>query len=245
MKSENNTILITGGGSGIGFETAKLFAEKGNKVIIAGRNLEKLEAAVAQLNNVTAIQCDVTSESDVNDLVQRINSEFPDLNVLINNSGSVFGYSLEEGADAYTSAQKEIDVNYLAPVRLTEKLLPVLKKQADAAIINITSIVAIIPWAFWPTYSASKVALQAYTRLLRLSLSDSAVKVFEIAPPLTDTEFSEKANGNKTAPKDVADAIFYGFTADQLEVRIGYSEMFYGLNQQSPEKAFNTFNGVA
>ena len=245
MKTENNTILITGGGSGIGFETAKLLVEKGNKVIIAGRNLEKLEAAAKQLGNVAIITCDVTSESDVDNLVRRISAEHHDLNILINNSGAAFGYSLGEGADAYTSALKEMEVNYLAPVRLTEKLLPILKKQTASAIINVTSVVAIVPWAVMPTYSASKAALQSYTRLLRLSLSKSPVKVFEVLPPLVDTEFSKNIPVDKLAPSAVADAIVSGLTEDQFEIRIGFADHFYNVNKESPEKAFNAMNGVS
>jgi uncharacterized oxidoreductase len=245
MKTENNTILITGGGSGIGFEMAKQFIEKGNKVIIAGRNLDKLEAAAEQLGNVTIIQCDVTSENDINNLVEKITTEYPDLNILINNSGAAFGYSLGEGADAYTSALKEMEINYLAPVRLTEKLLPVLKNQAGSAIINITSVVAIVPWAVMPTYSASKAALQSYTRLLRLSLRTSNVQVFEVLPPLVNTDFTKNIPVDKMDPKDVAVAILDGVNLNNHEIRIGFSEMFYGLNQQSPEKALNALNGIS
>ena len=245
MKSENNTILITGAGSGIGFETAKLLVEKGNKVIIAGRNLEKLEAAAKQLGNVAVIQCDVTSESDVNNLVKRIGSEHPDLNILINNSGAAFGYSLAEDADAYTSAMKEMEVNYLAPVRLTEKLLSLLKNRTESAVINITSVVAIVPWAAMPTYSASKAALQSYTRLLRLSLVKSSVKVFEVLPPLVDTEFSKNIPVDKLAPSAVADAIVSGLAEDKFEIRIGFTDHFYNINKESPEKAFNALNGVS
>jgi uncharacterized oxidoreductase len=245
MKSTNNTILITGAGSGIGFETAKLLAEKGNKVIIAGRNLEKLEAAAKQLANVSIIQCDITSESDVNNLVKRISAEHQDLNILINNSGAAFGYSLAEDADAYTSARKEMEVNYLAPVRLTEKLLPLLKNKAEAAVINITSVVAIVPWAVMPTYSASKAALQSYTRLLRLSLVKSSVKVFEVLPPLVDTEFSKNIPVDKLAPSAVADAIASGLAEDKFEIRIGFTDHFYNVNKESPEKAFNALNGVS
>jgi uncharacterized oxidoreductase len=245
MKTENNTILITGAGSGIGFETARLLVEKGNKVIIAGRNLEKLQAAAKQLGDVAIIQCDITSESDVNNLVRRIRSEHHDLNIVINNSGAAFGYSLAEDADAYTSALKEMEVNYLAPVRLTEKLLPLLKNKAEAAVINITSVVAIVPWAVMPTYSASKAALQSYTRLLRLSLAKSSVKVFEVLPPLVDTEFSKNIPVDKLAPSAVADAIVNGLAEDKFEIRIGFTDHFYNVNKESPEKAFNALNGVS
>lgn len=245
MNTQNNTILITGGGSGIGLETARKFAALGNKVIIAGRNIEKLNAAADSLDNVSVIQCDVTVESDLDALVQQVESHYPGLNILINNSGSAHQYSLNENSNAYDGARKEIEINYLAPVRLTEKLLPFLKKNAASAVINITSVVAIVPWAVMPTYSASKAALQSYTRLLRLSLSKSNVKVFEVLPPLVDTEFSKNIPVDKMPPSAVADAIISGVAEDNFEIRIGFSDHFYNINKESPEKAFNALNGVA
>lgn len=245
MKTNNNTILITGGGSGIGLETARKFSALGNKVIIAGRNIEKLNAAARSLDNVSVIQCDLTVKSELDALVQQVESLYPELNVLINNSGSAYQYSLDENSDAYEGARKEMEINYLAPVRLTEMLLPVLKKNAAAAVINITSVVAIVPWAVMPTYSASKAALQSYTRLLRLSLSKSDVKVFEVLPPLVDTEFAKNIPVDKMPPAAVADAIVSGLAEDKFEIRIGFSDHFYNINKESPEKAFNALNGVA
>lgn len=245
MKLQNNTVLITGGGSGIGFETAKLLSEQGNKVIIVGRNIQKLEQAAAKLTNVSAIQCDVTQETDLDALIKQIEQNYPELNILINNSGAAHGFSLAEGANAYEAARLEMEVNYLAPLRLTEKLLPVLKSKAEAAVINVTSVVAIIPWAVMPTYSASKAALQSYTRLLRLSLSKSTVKVLEVLPPLVDTDFSKSIPVNKISPATVAEEIVKGMEQDKYEIRIGFSDHFYNVNKESPEKAFNAFNGVA
>lgn len=245
MKTQNNTILITGGGSGIGLETARKFSALGNKVIIAGRNIEKLNAAASNMDNVSVIQCDVTVESELDALVQKVESLYPGLNVLINNSGSSYQYSLNENSNAYDGALKELEINYLAPVRLTEKLLPFLKKNAESAVINITSVVATVPWAVMPTYSASKAALQSYTRLLRLSLSKSNVKVFEVLPPLVDTEFSKNIPVDKLSPSAVADAIISGIAEDKFEIRMGASNYFYSLNMESPEKAFNTLNGVS
>jgi len=245
MKTQNNTILITGGGSGIGLETARKFSALGNKIIIAGRNIEKLNAAASQLENVTAIQCDITIESEVDALVARVKSSFPDLNILINNSGSAFQYSLDENANAYEGARKEMEINYLAPIRLTEKLLPALKNQEHSAIVNVTSIVAIVPWAIMPTYSASKAALQSYTRLLRLSLAKTSVKVFEVLPPLVDTDFTKNIPTDKMAPNDVADTIISGIEEDKYEIRVGFTDHFYNMNKESPEKAFNALNGIS
>lgn len=245
MNTNNNTILITGGGSGIGLETARKFSALGNKVIIAGRNIEKLNAAAGSLDNVSVIQCDLTVESELDALVQQVESSYPGLNVLINNSGSAHQYSLNENSNAYDGARKEMEINYLAPLRLTEKLLPTLKKNAASAVINITSVVAIVPWAVMPTYSASKAALQSYTRLLRLSLSKTNVKVFEVLPPLVDTEFSKNIPVDKMPPSAVADAIVSGVAEDKFEIRIGFTDHFYNINKESPEKAFNALNGVA
>jgi uncharacterized oxidoreductase len=245
MKTQNNTILITGGGSGIGLETARKFSALGNKVIIAGRNIEKLNAAAASLQNVSVIQCDITIESELDALVKQVETSYPELNILINNSGSAHQYSLAENSNAYEGARKEMEINYLAPVRLTEKLLPYLKKNDASAVINVTSVVAIVPWAVMPTYSASKAALQSYTRLLRLSLSKSTVKVFEVLPPLVDTEFSKNIPVDKLAPSAVAEAIVSGVAEDKFEIRIGFTDHFYNVNKESPEKAFNALNGVA
>ncbi|MEO3408500.1 SDR family NAD(P)-dependent oxidoreductase [Mucilaginibacter sp. CAU 1740] len=245
MKTTNNTVLITGGGSGIGLETARKFAAHGNKVVITGRNIEKLNAAASGLDNVSVFQCDVTVESDLDALVEHLELNFPELNILINNAGNAYNYSLAENSNAYDGAKKEIEVNYLAPLRLTEKLTPFLKTKEHAAVINITSVVAIIPWAVMPTYSASKAASQAYTRLLRLSLAKSPVKVFEVLPPLTDTEFAKNIPVNKIHPSVIADAIIEGLSSDRYDIRIGFSEHFFNLNKESSEKAFNAFNGVA
>ncbi|GAB3790811.1 SDR family NAD(P)-dependent oxidoreductase [Spirosoma horti] len=243
MNLQNNTVLITGGGSGIGFETARKFSALGNKVIIVGRNDQKLAAAAAQLNNVTAIQCDVTDERDLDRLVDRIKADFSSLNLLVNNSGSAHQFSLASGSDVYEGAKKEMEINYLAPLRLIDKLLPVLQEQPESAIVNVTSVVAIVPWAVMPTYSASKVALQFYTRLLRLSLAQSPVKVFEVFPPLTDTDFARTIPIEKMSPATVADAILKGIEQDLPEIRIGLADYFFTINKESSEKAFSLLNG--
>ncbi|GLU54717.1 SDR family oxidoreductase [Dyadobacter frigoris] len=245
METLNNTILITGGGSGIGLEVAKKLSAPENKIIIVGRNLEKLISAASELENATVIRCDITIESEVDALVEQVKTSFPDLNILINNSGSAHQFSLDEHSNAYEGARKEMEINYLAPIRLTEKLLPVLKSQPEAAVVNVTSVVAIVPWAIMPTYSASKAALQSYTRLLRLSLAKSEVKVFEVLPPLVDTDFTKNIPTDKMAPAEVADAIIKGFKEDQFEIRIGFADHFYNVNKQSPEAAFNTLNGIS
>lgn len=201
MKTIDNTILITGGSAGIGFQVAKLFSENGNRVIITGRNRERLEKAAAQLKNTTAIVGDTTNAADVDALVARLKQDFPQLNVVVNNAGSVHVYNLaDSNADAFTKAGEEILTNYLSIIRLNELLLPALRNQPEAAIVNVSSIVAFASNTKMSTYGASKAALHAYTQALRLSLEDTLVKVFELMPPLVDTEFSTEIGGANVSP---------------------------------------------
>ena len=156
MNTTNNTVLITGGSAGIGFEIAALLSEKGNKVIITGRDEQRLKAAASKLKNATAIVSDVSEAAQVDALAERIGREFPDLNMLINNAGKAYYYKLGEEVDVAQKADEEMQTNYISPIRLTEKLLPLLKKQDEAAVINVTSIVALLPAAAWPPMLPAK-----------------------------------------------------------------------------------------
>ncbi|KAA2240762.1 SDR family NAD(P)-dependent oxidoreductase [Chitinophaga agrisoli] len=244
MNTQHNTVLITGGGTGIGFEIAKQFSEQGNKVIIAARNAERLNKAAAQLKNVTAIACDLTNDADFNRLVEQIKTSFGDLNILVNNSGLSIPQDITQQGNVYENAKKEIDLNYLAPIRLIEQLLPVLKKQPQAAIINVTSIVTLAPWALAPTYSGTKAALQAYTRLLRLALQGTNVQVMEVLPPLTDTDMTTGIDMPKFPASGVAAATLEGLANNTEVVRAGATAQFYDMFLQSPDTAFNYINGV-
>lgn len=239
-------MLITGGGSGIGLEIAKLFSRKGNKVIITGRNEEKLKAALAQLDgDAHYIVADVTREEDVAALVQQITNDFPDLNVLVNNAGHARIHDIAQSEDALQIARDEMETNYFGVVNLTTGLLPVLKKNKDAAVVNVTSIVAFAPGLSLPTYSASKAALHSYTQSLRLSLDKSAIKVFEVMPPLVDTEFAKDIKSdNKISPAEVAMELMLGMATDNYEVRIASTEQLYRNFLGRPDKAMLALNGL-
>nr|WP_293833729.1 SDR family NAD(P)-dependent oxidoreductase [uncultured Arsenicibacter sp.] len=245
MKTTQHTILITGGSAGIGFAFAKAFDEQGNHVIITGRDETRLQQAAAQLKNATAIVSDVTKEEDVNRLAARIEQEFPQLDVLINNAGKAFAYNLDEQPDAYTKAGEEMLTNYLSAIRLTEKLLPVLKQQPEAAIVNVSSIVAFVPISQVSTYSASKAALHSYTKSLRFALSrTSAVKVFDVMPPLVNTDFSQDIGGEKgISPAVVAQELLNALASDTYEVHIGDTAAVYALSRSAPAQAFAALNG--
>jgi uncharacterized oxidoreductase len=243
MKTTNNTILITGGSAGIGLEIAKLFSEKDNQVIITGRNQQRLDEATSILKNATAIASDVSKEEDVSELVEKLRTEFPKLNVVINNAGSAFLYNLSNSTDAFERASEEILTNYLSIIRLNERLLPILKSQEEAAIVNVSSIVAFVPGSL-ATYSASKAALHSYTQSLRIALEDTAIKVFELMPPLVDTQFSAPIGGaNGISPTAVAKDLLEALEDDKYEIRVGQTEDLYQLFLSSPAKALDFLRG--
>ena len=244
MKASKNTVLITGGSAGIGYELAKLFLEKGNQVIITGRNKERLAYAASQLPGIIAIRSDVANADQQDELVEKIYNEFPSLNVVINNAGRALLYDVTAAdANAFNKAQEEMLTNYLSVVRLNEHLLPLLRKQEDAAIVNVSSIVALVPGSL-VGYSASKAALHSYTRSLRVALEDvPSIKVFELMPPLVNTEFSKEIGGaNGISPKIVADEFFESFTNDIYEIHVGQTEQLYQLSLTSPEQALRLMN---
>lgn len=244
MNISNKTVLITGGGSGIGYATAKLLSEKGNRVIITGRNEAKIQKVAQELQNVTAIACDISVASDVENLVKQVKDNFSDLSVLINNAGVAYAYKVSAGANAFDKASEEILINYLSLVRLTESLIPVLNEQSEAAVVNVSSIVVYSPGVSIPTYSASKAAVHSYTQALRHTLAkDTNIKVFELFPPLVNTDFSKEIGGENGMPaSDVADSLIAGLEADQDEIRPGFTEQFFQMFLSSPTGAFNAMN---
>ncbi len=246
MKTSGNTILITGGGSGIGFETAKLFAQNGNTVVITGRDENKLKRATAQLRNVHYIVADVTNASDIKRLVNRINTEFPELNVVMNNAGRAIIHKISESPEASSIAREEMETNYFAVIELTAKLLPVLKRSLEAAVINVSSIVAFAPGLSLPTYSASKAALHSYSQSLRLSLGVNAnVKVFEVMPPLVDTEFAKDLpSDKKISPAEVANAIIESLADNKYEIHVASTQQLYQNFLGRPDKAALVLNGL-
>lgn len=243
MKTTNNTILITGGSAGIGFEAARLLSQLGNKVIITGRDTDRLDQAIKKLSNVTGIQGDISDEQQVNTLVEKLTTDFPTLNIVINNAGRAFVHNLSEEADSFSKAQDEMLTNYLSIIRLNGKLLPLLKQQQEAAIVNVSSIVAFAPNQNLSTYGASKAALHSYTQSLRLSLKQTAVKVFELMPPLVNTDFSQAIGGSKGIPPgQVAESLVKALGQDEYEIHVGNTADFYKLYLSSPADALEAIN---
>jgi uncharacterized oxidoreductase len=244
MNITNKTVLITGGGSGIGFETAKLLTAKGNKVIIVGRTESKLEAAIEVLTNIIAIRCDINDAEDVKNLIHKISTDYPELSVLINNAGRAFAYEHSENATAFEKATEEFATNYFSLIRLTEGFLSLLKSQPEAAIVNVSSIVAYSPHASTPSYSDSKAAVHSYTLSLRHTLAkDTAIKVFELLPSMVNTEFTKEVGGEYGMPAiEVAEALLNGIENDEYEIPVGQTADFRKFYLSSPTEAFAMMN---
>lgn len=188
MKTSGNTILITGGGSGIGEALAHRFHDAGNTVIVAGRRLEALEAACAGRANMHAMTLDVESADGVEDFAARLLAAHPALNVLINNAGILRYEPLDTRRDL-TDAEATVTTNLLGPIRLIDALIEHLVATPDAAIVNVTSGLAFVPLVSAPTYNATKAAIHSYTVSLRAVL-DGRVEVIELAPPAVQTELT-------------------------------------------------------
>ena len=243
MLLTNKTALVTGGGSGIGYAIAKLLKEKGNQVILVGRNTAKLQKAGRELG-VEALTCDVSNQQDIEALAARLKTDYPTLSILVNNAGVARLYRLGEGADAYQKARQEFEVNYFGPVLLTEKLLPLLKQQPEAAIVNITSNVTFHPLLILPTYSDSKAALHSHTVALRLSLEkNTAIKLYEVMPSLVDTEATKDMGGHTgMAPRVVAETTVMGIENDQYEIYVGETASQRTAYFADPVAAVSAFN---
>jgi len=184
MKVTGNTILITGGGSGLGRGLAEAFHKRGNTVIIAGRRKAVLDQVAAANPGIVGVQLDVQSEASINAFAAELTAKYPALNVLINMAGIM---KTEQIIDP-KAAEETINTNLLAPIRLTAALLPTLQKQPSATIINVSSGLAFTPLALTPTYSATKAAIHSWSQSLRYQLKGSRVEVLELAPPYVQTE---------------------------------------------------------
>jgi uncharacterized oxidoreductase len=247
MKTNNNTILITGGATGIGFALAEKFSKNGNTVIICGRRKDKLEEAKQKCPELHIRTTDINNPQDRIELRQWIISNFPNLNILVNNAGiqKTFFIKQENTVEAITT---EVMTNLVSPIHLTNLLVPHLAKQKEAAIINISSGLAFIPVAAMPVYCATKAALHSFAISIRHQLKDTAIKVFEIAPPIVETELGHDGSRKERSlkgitPSQVADETFDAVKSNSFELAIGTAlNLYQAARSDKAEFVFNQVN---
>ncbi len=194
LKLTGNTILITGGGSGIGRELAESFHTLGNKVIIAGRRKQVLDEVTAANPGMAAIVFDVENGGSIRPFAAEIASRYPALNVLINNAGIMRPENLQAQPGDLADAESTIAINLLGPIRLTAALLPQLRKQPYSVIMTVSSGLAFVPLSPTPTYCATKAAIHSYTQSLRYQLKGTTIEVVELIPPYVATELMGTPN---------------------------------------------------
>lgn len=187
MDLKNSTILLTGGTSGIGLEFVKQLTEEGANIVITGRNLAALKETKKQFQNIHIFQSDVSSPYNVRQLYHDVTSQFPDLNIIINNAGEMRLIDLQDISIDLENITREIDINLSGTIHMVHQFLPHLLKKKSAAVVNVSSGIAFMAYSSAPVYSASKAGVRAYTQALRLQLEETNVKVFELIPPGVNT----------------------------------------------------------
>jgi len=248
MKISGNTLLITGGATGIGYAMAKSFLQAGNEVIICGRREERLLQTQKKHPDLHIKVCNVADEADRRALVKWATANFRNLNILVNNAGVQRDIDFTEGIDEFLAGDSEIKINLEAPIVLSGLFIPYLTGKKEAAIINVSSGLGFVPAARMPVYSATKAGLHAFSMALRYQLKNQGIKVFEVVPPAVDTELNQEGRtkrGNFKAnlePDEFVAAVMKGFQNDVFEIGYGMSEGFIKASRAELDKSFQQMN---
>ena len=200
MKLTGNTILITGGGSGIGRGLAEAFHKLGNQVIIAGRRKPVLDETTAANPGMKSATLNIEDAASVRAFAGEMTAKYPALNVVIQNAGIMRLENLHAHQEDLAAAESIIATNLLGPIRLTAALLTQLQKQPSAAIMTVSSGLAFVPLALTPTYCATKAAIHSYTQSLRYQLKSTAIEVLELIPPYVQTDLLGGAEDPRAMP---------------------------------------------
>ena len=192
MELSNRTVLVTGGTSGIGLGIAESFLQSKSKVIVCGRDKEKLSTVKDNFPDIIVLPCNVGNASQRKKLAEEVLRRFPGLDILVNNAGIQRYLDLKKGYDELKSGEDEIAINFIAPVELTSLFIGHLMKRPSAAIINVSSGLGFMPMPNTPIYSATKAAVHTYTLVLRQQLKNTEVRVVEIVPPMVDTDLNKE-----------------------------------------------------
>lgn len=246
MKTSGNTILITGGSSGIGFALAERLSKLGNTVIICGRDETRLNDAKRRVPSLYIRKCDISKEDERKALCNWLASDFASLNILINNAGIQRKIDLTKGVDDLLANEDEIEINLRSQIYLAARLVPLLSRQNPAAIINVSSGLGFVPLAIFPVYCATKAAIHSFTISLRHQLSQTYVKVFELVPPTVhDTNLKgkpmEKTEYSLSAA-EVADAAINGLEKDDYQITVGQSTRLVNSTNSEKDEAFRGMN---
>ncbi len=242
MDLASNTVLITGGGSGIGLALAARFLQAGSQVIVCGRREDRLREAKDTHPGLQIRVCDVARTMERVALCHQVMGEFPRLNVLVNNAGIQRRVQLTE-PEEWIETQQEIAINLEAPVHLSRLFIPHLLTQDRPVIVNVTSGLAFAPLARAPIYSATKAALHSFTLSLRHQLARTPIRVVEIVPPAVNTELGGPGlHTFGVSVREFADAVMSRLRAGELEIPYGLSARASRASRQELDEIFQRMN---
>lgn len=249
MNTTRNTVLITGGATGIGYCLAEEFLKAGNKVIICGRREQKLNEAKRKLPEIHTYVCDVSSPYEREALYNWVTSNFKDINILVNNAGIQLMIDLKAGLRDLRANENELDINLGSTIHLSAYFIPEFMKRSEAAIINVSSGLGFVPIAIMPVYCATKAAIHSFTISLRHQLKNTSVKVFEIIPPTVDTDLDKGARARRgqafrgIPPSEVAVSTMAALAKDEFEHGVDQAQNLVAAASQSGfYEQFNRMN---
>ncbi len=248
MKTTGNTILITGGGSGIGRGLAEAFHALGNQVVISGRTQKTLDETTAANPGMKSLTVDMTDAASIRAFAEKLSGDHPALNVVVHNAGVMRRENVLAQPDDLADAETTITTNLLGPIRLTAALLPLLQKQPAATLMTVSSGLAFVPLASAPTYCATKAALHSYTESMRYQLKGTAVEVLEIIPPYVQTMLGgdKQANDPRAMPLNefIAEVMEILKTQpDETEICVGKVLPLRNATDGGRKKYEQTFQG--
>jgi uncharacterized oxidoreductase len=238
MNLRNRTILITGGTSGLGLEFARQLLALGNTVLLTGRDPVKLRRVQQQLPQAHVFASDVSQLPAIDALYEQVVAQFPALDMLINNAGEMRKLNLNDPQLDVANMTREVDVNLLGPMRMVQRFLPHLRQQPAAAILTVSSGLALVPFPVSPVYSAAKAGVHAYTQALRAQLQGTAVQVFELLAPAAQTplidQFQSMDRRTLMAPDKLIATTLRALQRDQLEIYPGQSAALRWMSRLAP-----------
>lgn len=245
MQLTGNTVLITGGSSGIGLQLSKMLIQKGNTVIICGKSNKKIMDAKKTEPKLITYQCDLSDSAECIDFTNRIKENHPKINILINNAAIVNKIDFLKDEKALELAENEYQTNLLAPIRLIKLLYNTISANESPAIINITTGLIYAPRAIYPFYNSSKSALHSFTQTLRIALSKEKTKVIEVMFPAVITPW-HKGNPPKIAipVEEAVSQMIKGIEKGKSEIRVGGAKMLRMISRIAPGFALKKVNSI-
>jgi uncharacterized oxidoreductase len=248
MNTSGNTILITGGATGIGFAIAEQFVQKGNNVVICGRREQKLQEAKQKIPGIQTRVCDVSKELERISLFEWVTSEFPRLNILINNAGIQRDVDFMNIEEDWSYLRDEITINVEAPMHLSALFIPHLAEKENPAIVNVSSGLAFTPMSIFPIYCATKAAIHSFSMTLRHQLVKANIALYEVIPPAVDSELNYEGRKKRGAletgvtSREFATAVMQGLESGKTEIGYGNAEMGRTASRQQLDEIFRRMN---